>query len=228
MPTHLYQQTLPLDSDRNLRCTVAVPEPLGDPVPLVLALHYGWDGGAPAAFYGQGVLTGLVGPALAALGALIAAPDCPGPDWTAPESEAALSALWGHLHATYALDDRRTLVTGYSLGGMGTWHLASRHPERFRAAIAMAGWPAPGSVERLAVPLYAIHSRDDEVISIAPTVAAVAALRARGHPVEFVTLEGITHYEVEPFGRPLQAAAAWVQGVWGEAAAHGGTHAGDE
>jgi pimeloyl-ACP methyl ester carboxylesterase len=211
------QETLSFGPDLALRCTLAVPEPVGDPLPLVLALHYGWVGACPAAFYGGGVLTRLVGPALASLGALIAAPDCPGSDWTVPESEAVLAALWDYLHATYPLDDRRALVTGYSLGGMGAWHLASRYPERFRAAVVMAGWPAPGAVERLAIPLYVIHSRDDEVIPIAPTEAAVAALRDRNHPVEFVTLEDITHFEVGRFGRPLRVAAEWVQGIWGRA-----------
>jgi len=221
MPARIYQETISIGPDLTLRCTLAVPEPVDGPLPLVLALHYGWVGERPSPFYGGGVLTGLVGPALASLGALIVAPDCPSKDWTASESEAALAALWDHLHVTYPLDDQRTLVTGYSLGGMGAWHLASRWPERFRAAVVMAGWPAPGAVERLAIPLYVIHSRADEVIPLAPTEAAVAALRAREHPLEFVTLEGITHYEVGRFDRPLRAAARWVEGLWGAVAGRG-------
>lgn len=214
MPVHVQQQILAFGPGLRLRCTLAVPEPRRGPVPLVLALHYGWEGAEPPAFCGGGLLAGLVGPALASLGALIAAPDCPGRDWTAPESETAVLALQDHLQAAYGLDSRRTLLTGYSLGGMGTWHLASRHPARFTAAVVMAGWPPPGVVERMQLPLYLLHSRDDEVVPIGPTTAAAAALRARGRPVEFVVLEGITHYEVGRFGGPLQEAAAWVQGVW--------------
>lgn len=216
MPTRLHQQIIPLGRGLQVRCTLAVPDPSSSPVPLVLALHYGWDGSAPPAFYGGGLLTGLVGPALAPLGALIAAPDCPNADWAAPESEAAVLALWDHLRNAYPIDSQRTLVTGYSLGGMGAWHLASRYPERFRAAVVMAGWPAVGAVERIRVPLYLLHSRDDEVVSSAPTEAAAAALHARGQAVELVVLEGISHYEPGQFGRPLQAAAAWVQRVWAE------------
>jgi len=215
MPAHVQQQILAFGPGLRLRCTLALPEPRHGHAPLVLALHYGWEGTEPPAFYGGGLLARLVGPALAPLGALIAAPDCPGRDWAAPESEAALLALQDHLQAAYGLDVQRTLLTGYSLGGMGVWHLASRHPARFAAAVVMAGWPLPGAVERVQLPLYLLHSRDDEVVPIGPTAEAAAALRARGRPVEFVALEGITHYEVDRFGGPLQEAAAWVQEVWG-------------
>jgi predicted peptidase len=212
----MHQQVLDLAAGGRLRYTLAVPEPVPGPLPLVLALHYGWDGGRPPAFYGGGLLSGLVGPALAALDALLAAPDCPGRDWAAPESEAAVLALLEHLGTAYPLDDRRTLVTGYSLGGMGAWHMASRHPGLFRAGVVMAGWPAAGAVELLAVPLYLIHSRADEVVPIGPTEAAVAQLRAQGKAVELVTVEGITHYQVDRFVPLLRAAVPWVRGVWRE------------
>lgn len=39
------------------------------------------------------------------------------------------------------VDDDRVIVTGYSLGGHTTWHLATLFPHRFAAAVAMAGTP---------------------------------------------------------------------------------------
>lgn len=36
---------------------------------------------------------------------------------------------------TYRIDPARTLLTGYSMGAMGTWYLAARHQDIFRAAI---------------------------------------------------------------------------------------------
>lgn len=57
--------------------TLAIPASYtGDEsVPLVLALHYGGHG---APYFGRGVLTGLVEPALRELEAIIVAPDCTG------------------------------------------------------------------------------------------------------------------------------------------------------
>ena len=67
----VHQLTLPLTGGRELRYTLLVPEG-GGTRPLVLALHYG---GEVTPFYGRGILELLVAPALAELGAVIAAPE---------------------------------------------------------------------------------------------------------------------------------------------------------
>ncbi len=210
-----YTQVLPLPGGAGLRYTLAVPAGPGRPLPLVLALHYGWTGAAPPRYYGGGFLATVVAPALAGLGALLVAPDCPGRDWTGPESAAGVLALLEHLRGHYALAAGRTLVVGYSLGGMGAWHWADAHPDLFRAAIPMAAWPPPGVLARgTAVPLYLIHSRADEVVPLEPTAAAAQALRARGAAVELVVVEGVGHYDTAAFVEPMRAAVPWVRGVW--------------
>ena len=56
---------------------------------------------------------------------------------------------WGRLDALEVLDlassnmlidPDRTYLTGHSMGGHGTWHLATLHPDRFAAAGPSAGW----------------------------------------------------------------------------------------
>jgi len=216
----LYARTLTLDPDTALRCSIAIPRQYrpADPVPLLLALHYGWEMlGPPPPFYGEGLLLGLVEPALGELEAIIAAPDCPGRDWAEAGSEAALLALLEYLQREYPIDADRILITGYSLGGMGTWHMVSRHPERFCAAIVMAGWPPEDALERIAdTPFYIIHSRDDELIPFGLTETAVRELQSRGVAVEFVAAEGITHFETMPLAKHLRAAIPWIRRVWGE------------
>ena len=133
----IHQQLLPPD---NLRFSVAIPDGYesGRPVPLVLALHYG---GTVTPFYGMGLLQGLVEPALRQLGAIIAAPDNVANGWSNPRSEANVLALLDAIQEDYSIDPGKTLLLGYSMGGMGTWYLAARHPERFKAAIPIAGRP---------------------------------------------------------------------------------------
>jgi poly(3-hydroxybutyrate) depolymerase len=118
--------------------TLAIPASYtGDEsVPLVLALHYGGHG---APYFGRGVLTGLVEPALRELEAIIVAPDCTGDDWTDPQSEEDVIAVLNHIESNFNINPEQTLVTGYSMGGIGTWYLAGRHPDRFKAAIVVAG-----------------------------------------------------------------------------------------
>jgi predicted peptidase len=161
------------------------------------------------------MLTGLVEPALRELGAIIVAPDCTGYDWTDPQSEADVIALLDHVQGAYNIDPQRVLVTGYSMGGIGTWHLAARHQDRFTAAVVMAGVPPSDAAEReWAVPLYVIHSRADEVLPLEPTETVVGQLQDKGVPVEFVLLEGITHYETGRFAPALRAAIPWIEQAW--------------
>jgi hypothetical protein len=82
------------------RYTIAIPKGYtsGQPVPLVLALHFG---GSVTPFYGKLILTGLVEPALRKLGAIIVAPDCTARDWTQPQSEADVLALLDSVQDTY-------------------------------------------------------------------------------------------------------------------------------
>ncbi len=201
------------DNGDSLRCSMWVP-PLeeGSTVPLVVALHYG---GEVTPQLSMGFLQTLVVPGLKKLGAVIVAPDCPGDGWTDEASEQAVLALLDYAVRNWPVDRRRIVVTGYSLGGIGTWFLAARHPEVFSAAVPMAGRPVIDAALR--VPVYAIHGRRDEVIDVEPTRRAIDALRAEGVDAYLLIVKGPTHYETRRFAGPLEGAVEWLQGVWNTA-----------
>ena len=121
------------------RYTIAVPENYSgtEALPLVLALHYGGHG---APYYGRFFLTEIVKLAFGDLDAIFVAPDCPTQDWLQPESEKFVFDLIDYVQTEFKIDPERILVTGFSLGGIGTWHFAGRFAERFTAAIVMAGY----------------------------------------------------------------------------------------
>jgi predicted peptidase len=79
----------------------------------------------------------------------------------------------------YSIDRARIAVSGFSMGGAGSWHFAARYPERFSAAISVAGRP-PESVSGWRLPILAIHSRDDQVMPIGPTETRIAELQKSG------------------------------------------------
>jgi predicted peptidase len=182
------------------------------PVPLVLALHYGGHG---AHYYGTGILNDMVAPALEELGAIIVAPDCNASDWTQPQSEQDVLDLLDYVEETYNIDQDRTLITGYSMGGMGTWHFAATHPERFKAGVVMAGSPQ-GDYREIdwELPLYVIHSRQDEVVPIDETLVMVGALQSQGASIRMVVLDGVTHYETYKFIQYLRDAIPWILDTW--------------
>ena len=121
-------------------------------------------------------------------------------------------ALLEYAAQTWPIDRDRVVVTGYSLGGIGAWYLASRHPDWFSAALPVAGRPM--GVSDIRVPVYAIHGRRDEVIDVAPTEQAIEELQDRDANARLVVVKGLTHYETHRFALPLSDSVKWLRGVW--------------
>jgi predicted peptidase len=182
------------------------------PVPLILALHFG-VGGGDAAGAGGDVAQILIGPGLAELGAIIVAPDSVRGNWSSPENEKAVNALLDTVLAHHSIDKKKVAVTGYSMGGTGSWHFAEKFPERFSAAIPVAGRP-PASASGWRLPVLAIHSRDDQVAPFDPTEARIAELAKAGVNAKLIPLAGITHYETHRFRDALRHAVPWLREIW--------------
>ncbi len=180
--------------------------------PLVLALHWG---GPLYPYIGGDLLTGLVEPALQELGAIIVAPDRSTENWTNPQSEVELLDLLDEIQADYAIDPARTLITGYSIGGMGTWYMGGRNQERFAVAIPLAAAPPPDAVDReWEIPLYIIHGRQDELFPLAETEVVVQQLKAKGAVVELDIVDPATHYQTDRYQEPLRRTIPWIRRVW--------------
>ena len=182
------------------------------PVPLILALHFGVRG-QDAAGAGGDVVQILIGPALAELGAIVVAPDSVQGNWSSPENEKAVNALLDMVLAHYSIDKKKVAVTGYSMGGSGSWHFAEKFPERFSAAIPVAGRP-PASASGWRLPVLAIHSRDDQVAPFDPTEARIVELQKAGVNAKLIALTGITHYQTYRFRDALRRAVPWLREVW--------------
>ncbi len=182
------------------------------PVPLVLALH---PGGERMRYYGSAYARAVVLPALETLGAVVVAPDCPTGSWADAESDAAVMALIEQVMREQPIDRRRVLVVGYSMGGRGTWFMASHHRELFTAAIPMAASTGGEAVDTLGtMPTYIIHSRRDQVVPFAPAEANARALERLGRTVKFEALDQPTHFEMVAYVPSLRRAVSWVLDQW--------------
>ena len=200
---------------RNMPYTIAIPQGYDPSVatPLILALHYG---GTVTPYYGGQYMDLLVGPALAGLGAIMVAPDAVSEGWSNPAAETDVLALVDALNANYNIDAQKTLITGYSMGASGTWYLASRNQNRFKAAIPMAGTPPENVLDiDWTIPIFMIHSRADEVIPFSRAEEAYNGLRDKDVAVEMIAIQELSHYDTGNYVGPLAAAIPWVKDVWG-------------
>lgn len=208
----VHEQSIPRwDGDRSLRFTISIPAGYSSKkaVPLVMALHFG---GEVTPYYGKNLIIGLVGPAFENLGAIIIAPDSLMSDWTSAKDEEAVLFLMDSVIKSYKIDPKKVVVTGYSMGGIGAWHFAQRYPDRFSAAIPIAGVPV--SSGEWHTPVYAIHSRHDKVVPLEPTKKRIEQLKSQGINVHLIILEGIDHYATYKFQEPLKRAIPWLRETW--------------
>jgi predicted peptidase len=206
----LHHETI-VRPDGDLRYTISVPEGYARGIrpPLIVLLHYA---GEVTPFYGAGMVSTLGRPAFTALRPILVAPDSLGGDWTTEQNEAAVVWLTRSVIATYGVDPARVVLTGYSMGGIGTWYLAGRHQDLFTAAVPVASAPVGDAVFR--IPLYVIHSYDDEVLPIGPVAEYVDQLTARGVHIAWRPLRGPTHYNVAAYIAALREASTWLAAQW--------------
>jgi predicted peptidase len=80
-------------------------------------------------------------------------------------SSDVLLALLDRLQSTLRVDNDRVYVTGLSMGGFGTWEVATADPHRFAAIAPISGGGNPVAACRVReVPTWIIHGEDDNVI----------------------------------------------------------------
>lgn len=193
----------------------AISVPKGDqsvPRPLVLALH---PGGERPPYYGSWFARLVVVPAVTDLAAIIVAPDCPTKTWAEPGADRAVMALLEKVIAEQNIDKRRVLVTGFSMGGRGTWYFSSQHPEFFTAAIPMAASTGEMPTETLAkMPTYIVHSRRDERVPFGPAEQNARELEKIGRVVTFEAVAELGHFQMGGYTPSLKRGVSWVVERW--------------
>ncbi len=97
----------------------------------------------------------------------------------------------------FRADADRVYLTGLSFGGMGTWHLAIEHPDRWTAIAPICGPGDPTRVGRLAdsgTPVWAFQGGRDAVVRPEWVLETVRSLEAAGHDqVRFTVHEDLGH-----------------------------------
>ena len=207
-------QTFASKSGDDIRYSISVPVNY-DPKtgrPLIVALHYG---GEVTPHYARGIIESLVAPGLRELDAIVVAPDSIAGPWTNEKNESMVLELMDFISEKYNIDQEQTLLTGFSMGGHGTWYIGSRNQDRFSAMIPVAGIPLVEKDVKWTTPVYAIHSSADTVVPIEATEKFVAAQKEQGNEqIMLATVDNLPHFRTGSFAVPLMNAVPWVKKIW--------------
>ncbi len=111
---------------------------------------------------------------------VVVSPQCPAEQWWTEKNEVLISLL-DEIQSSYNVDSERTYLTGLSMGGYGTWALASAYPERFAAIAPICGGGKPFLARRLKdVPTWAFHGAKDNVVPLKESEQMVGSIKRSG------------------------------------------------
>lgn len=186
--------------------------------PVILFLHGAGERGTDGLFQTQVGIGAAIRRNASSYPAIVVLPQVPRDSlWTGVPGKAAIAAL-DRTMSQFSTDPDRVYLTGLSMGGNGTWHLAYRYPDRF-AAIApicafvtpfpnMRGMPAvPAEAgepfaalakQLVRVPTWIFHGEADPVVPVAQSRQAMDAFRAAGGNVRYTELLGVDHNAWDP------------------------------
>ena len=115
-------------------------------------------------------------------------------------SEKDVMSVLSLVRNEYLIDGHRIYLTGHSMGGNGTWHLAAEYPDLWAAiAPCASGSVTPdnidiSSIQRL--PVLVIHGDADMVAPVTASRSMVAKMMELGMEYEYIEVPGGTHNSV--------------------------------
>ena len=105
------------------------------------------------------------------------------PEKPLPSMQATMELI-DKISKEYPVDPNRIYVMGLSMGGLGTWDIISRLPNRFAAAIPVCGAGDTAQAPKLVnLPIWAFHGDKDTVVKTHRSRDMIEAIKnAGGHP----------------------------------------------
>ena len=173
------------------------PANTNKPAPLVLFLHGAKDRGTDINVLLKWGFPLFVDSS-ASLPYVFVAPQLPeGQTWVDRAED--VIALLDHIIATHSIDPSRMIISGFSLGTAGAWHIAASYPGRFAGLVATSG-RVPQTLEatQLAalkeISIQIFQGAKDEKLSIESTQNVVDTLREAGAKVDFTIFPEGDHF----------------------------------
>jgi predicted peptidase len=123
-------------------------------------------------------------------------PQCDKNSWwraDAPDGERAMAIL-AEIEKEYKTDRDRVYLTGLSMGGMGTWSLSMKYPDRFAALVPICGRGDNAQAEKIAkLPIWCFHGDADKAVAVDGSRSMIAAIKEAGGNPKYTEYPGVGH-----------------------------------
>jgi predicted peptidase len=169
--------------------------------PVIMFLHGAGERGDD----GQKQVTVGLGPAIrrreAQFQFIAVFPQClPNGRWQADSADGQRAmAILAEVEKEFRTDPDRVYLTGLSLGGMGTWSLAMKHPDRFAALAPICGRGDTSQAATIAkLPIWCFHGDADRAVTVEGSRSMIAAIKAAGGSPRYSEFPFVGHNSWDP------------------------------
>jgi hypothetical protein len=129
---------------------------------------------------------------------VIVAPQCPTHQrWS---TDNWFENFYKEVTTRYRVDTNRVYLTGVSLGGAGTWYLATKYPDKFAAIAPMSGFTRhidyimKNTDKLIDMPIWAFHGKLDKVVQFEDTEWIISRLAGKNRDLTFTAEPGVGHW----------------------------------
>lgn len=110
------------------------------------------------------------------------------------KNEADVLKVLSDARSRYRIDPDRIYLTGNSMGGIGSFYLASKYPDLFAAVAPICGQGQPEWAKAYGeLPFWIFHGEEDEIIPVEQSARMVEAIEDAGGEVKYTFYPGVSH-----------------------------------
>jgi poly(3-hydroxybutyrate) depolymerase len=112
-------------------------------------------------------------------------------------SEQDVIEVLTRVRAEYKIDDSRIYLMGHSMGAIGTWAIAAKHPTIWAALAPFSGLGNPASIEKFKhIPQIVVHGDADPTVNVNGSRTMVEAMKKLGVDHVYIEVPGGNHLDM--------------------------------
>ena len=129
---------------------------------------------------------------------VILSPQCP--EYIRWSTDNWFENFFKKVTARYRIDTNRVYLTGFSLGGSGTWYLGAKYPDKFAAIAPISGFTShmdfiDNNIDKLVdIPIWAFHGKTDMVVPFEETERIINMLQGKNKNLKFTVEPDVGHW----------------------------------